>query len=1346
VTFSYFSFDFLVLESNHDHSMCGVFFFLHLLQKKRNILAVHIAKQLSQKKHRSKIGAVHLTHVFGDARKVALLLTPPLDVDESFTEGKKNGKKGNKTKGDKDRDDKKRRRDEGNETKTKKKGNKLRFRIRLIFGVKNEQAPTKHHPEEYSSDEGDEEQGASSWNCWIPRTRLFPDRCNNRGAKLNSKDGHDNPASVDESTPHHTNALAEDIHLVSTTHLISSTLATLTTTGSNVTPTSSFHETLLLLKVWALQRGFLRGHDTFTTTTLALVLVYLYRTKAIGRRMGSIQAFTTFMKFWSEVDWLGESTLTSGNNMNAAKLLAHKMDKKAAFVIPEEGRNESQTISHCEQSRLYAKDVRDNGHSGAPKTLLDCYKAHYTTFSSPFSSIASQSHHDSPILLDPTMTINYLARLSPSFVKESKAEAHAALRLIHGQEREGASGAGAFRKLFLETNRFWTRYDAYVRIPLEVIPKIGCQSGGAGKKSKGHGGKTGREEAKVWGQDASDIGYDESVRRGVVGVLSRALGDRVTAIRVFSSGNGDIRSNVNVDSGNDIATKVVLDSDQCCAIPIRGGNATVGYAANVSDRAPTPSALPSNDEEPCLVVGLRIDPNASRRIVDRGPPAEDVEGSDAFVALWGEEHAQLRRFQDGAIVRAVVWNAPATSAQRASGHGLLRFAGEDRSMGGIVERVTQHIVHVQFTHVSKKGKNPKLVSFELRDVISLIDGVISTPQPSPYADSLALHKNVMSAFESLADFLRQNTVTSMDNISGKKVSALGLPLKIDEVEPLSPCLRYSALFPPVPHPLLGGAELDGDKRKISGVNEGSPVIIQIRFEGSSKWPSSMNAMGAAKCAMLIQLADGIEKMKKEGNRSAADDLDGFDGPIDVTPNYLDVGYRGYSFRIIVRADQELRMLRNLLNPTQEAVALRLSLINRHVRGSMHHSLIHSVHTRFPSASSVTRLAQRWVAAHMLSDMIPQEAIELLVAKIYTESSTNNNSKLLPADMPPSTVTAGFLKFLLLLHSHDWAREPLIVDPQNHISAYDRGLIQSQFNAVRGPDFIKGPAMYIISPADYDGVEEMTVSKIVGEAENTTAQSTLTEKIWAPTVTATFPEKVVLSRAAALAKCSYDHLTSCIMLGIKGTSWAAAFRESSSALTSYSALLRVDSAYITDSGCSSTNPDCGCIAGKRDDKSSIQSPFERSLQKRHAGPKDLRKKNFKNLNLENDTLHEWQPVKSLVSKLRSRYNDYALFFYNELTPDVIAMLWRPAAFVPQLFSAMVSEFKRPAMELWKNDSLVITNTDDLMSEIEYASKDIISDVKVLDDKKPDDVPTKGLKKSKVQDQEQSDSEYGSSDSE
>ena len=81
-----------------------------------------------------------------------------------------------------------------------------------------------------------------------------------------------------------------------------------------------------------------------------------------------------------------------------------------------------------------------------------------------------------------------------------------------------------------------------------------------------------------------------------------------------------------------------------------------------------------------------------------------------------------------------------------------------------------------------------------------------------------------------------------------------------------------------------------------------------------------------------------------------------------------------------------------------------------------------MHTRHPSASSVVRLARRWVASHMLSDMIPHEAIELIVAKIYTESTTErSNSKVESIDTPPSTVVAGFLRFLHLLSSHDWAR-------------------------------------------------------------------------------------------------------------------------------------------------------------------------------------------------------------------------------------------------------------------------------------------------------------------------------------
>ena len=71
---------------------------------------------------------------------------------------------------------------------------------------------------------------------------------------------------------------------------------------------------------------------------------------------------------------------------------------------------------------------------------------------------------------------------------------------------------------------------------------------------------------------------------------------------------------------------------------------------------------------------------------------------------------------------------------------------------------------------------------------------------------------------------------------------------------------------------------------------------------------------------------------------------------------------------------------------------------------------------------------------MLSDMIPIKAVELLVASIYLgrssqvseveglgNSSINNLRTGNVVDAPPSTVVAGFLSFLRLLFTHDWAR-------------------------------------------------------------------------------------------------------------------------------------------------------------------------------------------------------------------------------------------------------------------------------------------------------------------------------------
>ncbi|KAL9182688.1 hypothetical protein ACHAXT_013340 [Thalassiosira profunda] len=1234
----------------------------HRYTDKRNLLAVHIAKQLSQKKHRSTIGAVHLTHVFGDARKVGLLLTPPLNDGEADSKQNK----------------KKRKRDSKKDGK-KGKNNKLRFRIRLDL------------------------RGA------IDGSQLFSRRQRKRRRRIGRRRGR----VLDPALPPPPRPKQQPLDKTARRIGRHAALHQRPRRGRppprHPPPHQQYprHAARGGRPLWALQRGFLRGHDTFTTTTLAVLLAYLYRTKAIGKRMGSVQAFTTFMKFWGETDWLGEEGLEAGiaaasvggkETLAAEEVREWKAKKKAGLVIPRGG------AERCAQSRLYLDDLRGSAvGDGRPETLLECYKRAFASSATRSASIAAPSHSDAPVLLDPTMTLNYLARLSPSFVRESRSEAQWALKTIHGREGDER---GAFRALFLETNRFWTRYDAYVRVPLAYVPRA------AGKRH-------GKGSQGVWGRDADDIGFDESVRRGVVGVLVRALGDRAVAVRALTSGNGDVRvGEGDANGGEGGAAAAVGNSDQCHRVPVRG-SASVGYAADATHRPPA-SPADTRDRAPSLAIGLRLAPAAARRLVDRGPPAEDARGAFAFVSLWGDDKAQLRRFRDGAIVRAAVWNEPA--------EGVVEFSGMERSMGGIAERIVRHVIGLHFVtnkrNEQEKQGQAKQVAFELRDVVSFIDGVAG-PSPSPYSDSLALHKKAMAAFDSLADFLRRNTAMSADpSHKGKKSCPLGLPLSIDEVEPLAPCLRYSALFPPVPHPLLGGPATHD--RKIAGANVGAPILIQIRFEGSARWPASLNAMAAAKCAMLARLAEGIERLKDE----RAGDAEGFDGPMDATPTYLDVGFRGYSFRIVVRADQELRMLRGLTNPTPEAKALRLSLIDRHVRGPMRHSLIRAVHARHPSASAVVRLAHRWVGSHMLSDMLPLEALELLVARVYTDpspSAEDDRSRQSPTgaiEGPPATAAAGFLRWLRLLAGHDWARAPLVVDPQNHISSRDRRLIRAQFDAVRGPEFQRGPAMYIISPADYDGVEEMTGS-VVGEGDEMAppaGPADAVEKAWAPTVTARFPERVVLGRAVALARCSHDHLTKCLQSGKGANGWAAAFQESSSSLTSYSALLRVDSSYIVDSGCSSTNADCAIAAPARPGEKGLpaNSPFERSMQMRCAGPKELRQKQYKNLVLAKDTLHEWQPVNALVKTLRSKYSDYAVFFYNQFSPEAgrvhaAALLGRRV------------EFQRPVAAQWKEDSLVVANTDDLMEEIGYLCRNVVSTFKVFDAKQPNDAPLQKRKR-------------------
>jgi len=507
----------------------------------------------------------------------------------------------------------------------------------------------------------------------------------------------------------------------------------------------------------------------------------------------------------------------------------------------------------------------------------------------------------------------------------------------------------------------------------------------------------------------------------------------------------------------------------------------------------------------------------------------------------------------------------------------------------------------------------------------------------------------------------------------------------------------------------------GSGRKAAGAIVGAPALLQIRFEGSSKWPSDLDAMGAAKCAMLIQLAGGIERMRRNGDKEAC----GFDGPMRATPTYLDLGYRGYSWRIMIRADRELRMLGSLRDPTPAARSLRTALHRRHVLSATHHSMMHAVHTRHPSSGPAVRLARRWTAAHMLSDALPAEAVELLVASAYAD----------PAPLvSPATVVSGFIRFLRLLASHDWAREPLIVDPQGIVGAEDRALIRSRFDSSRGPDLVGGPPMYVVSPGDC-GIDGNGGGPAAAAAEEEEEEAGEGLKLpgcgddddgggrWAPGITHTLPERVFLSRAVALAGRSEKFLARRLLVdddGRRGGSggdpdeWSPVFSGAESSLASYGALLAVDPDLVVDPGCSTAG---GNFTVRRGGGLRFESPFTVGAARRHAGPKPLRKNLYKNLSGSKDSiLHGWQPVEAVVAKLRRKFGGVAAFFYNDLAPDVIAVLWRPDALRPQPFSAARSERKAPVEIRWQADGLVVTSLDDVLREIRHVARGVVVDVR------------------------------------
>ncbi|CAB1097889.1 unnamed protein product [Ectocarpus sp. CCAP 1310/34] len=501
---------------------------------------------------------------------------------------------------------------------------------------------------------------------------------------------------------------------------------------------------------------------------------------------------------------------------------------------------------------------------------------------------------------------------------------------------------------------------------------------------------------------------------------------------------------------------------------------------------------------PLLTVGLIVNPTFAGRLVDKGPPAEDGPAARKFRDFWGSK-SELRRFKDGSIVEAVVWKGKGAQRHR------------------VVEQVVRHVLgrHDPLRCAdssSAKQRDDHAVRFRGNELLGLVT-VGGTEAGSAEDDDLT-----------------RSAIKALQVLQERAKAAEGMPLKVEALQAASPLLRYTSLLPPAPHPLANShgespAPLPSKASKISSQVE--PMEVLVRLETSSKWPDDLDAVRSTGTAFLIRLAQCLEK--KYNLRCV------------VGRGLMDVLTAGYCFRLRIGGEREL----SLLGKDKASAPERLALKEAVVLAAPHHSTIHGLHLQKPAFGLTVRAASRWLEQHMMEEHLRVEAVELLVASLFSDEAPL---------APPSTGLAGFLRFLLLLAGHDWATAPLLVDPQVELSSTDRAAATEAFSRSRDRGMDAGSDNANTRPnrqnhettTCFDRKKRLPFFADPGGGSAMYVVAPYARDLgWESSWTSPRPERPVLGRLVALAKASAESLVGWLSgegaLGKGPGGWKDAFR-------------------------------------------------------------------------------------------------------------------------------------------------------------------------------------------------------------
>ncbi|XP_045117348.1 nucleolar protein 6-like [Portunus trituberculatus] len=410
-----------------------------------------------------------------------------------------------------------------------------------------------------------------------------------------------------------------------------------------------------------------------------------------------------------------------------------------------------------------------------------------------------------------------------------------------------------------------------------------------------------------------------------------------------------------------------------------------------------------------LEVGLILDPASAWALLTKGPSAESPE-VEHFKKFWGEQ-CSLRRFQDGSFHEAVLWGNPNLSqAQRRL----------------IPERICKDVL---YRHCGVNEENVTYIAKQTEMILHCPEYEMAFE----YATGEEATQQAIQAFDSLS----------------RKLRSLDLPLKITAVQPKSDVNRHSRVFPPlaVAVPSAGKAVKVAENQRLFSGREGTSGVFRyamkviIFLEISGKWPDDLDAIQAIKAEFHSKMCD----LLSQDNITAV-----------VSPNFLQILWMGYFFRVQVCYLREIYLQRLVETPEgdwkeqETAAATQLELdIETLPRLT---TAIASIQADHPSFSVGVRLCKRWAAAQLLMPYIPPIAVELLVAYLYLNPAPYS---------PPHTPHTTFIRFLKLLEQTDWKTTPILVNLNEEFSVEDMAELSRRFTSQRATL----PNMFLVNPYD-----------------------------------------------------------------------------------------------------------------------------------------------------------------------------------------------------------------------------------------------------------------------------------------